>query len=135
MREGAFIGVATMPQLWTLRLILNAAALTAASPTLLFRPLYNAARLNRSASELLVCDDILSAVKCASVSRWACRKRRRKNSPCMRADVLMKAEKRNVLIVSELLPIGVDLTLCSNTQRAVKVLGVCEVAILQHVAA
>jgi hypothetical protein len=30
-----------------------------------------------------------AAVKCASVSRWACRKRRRKNSPCMRLDVLM----------------------------------------------
>jgi hypothetical protein len=96
VREGAFIGVATMPQLWTLRLILNAAALTAASPTLLFRPLYNAARLNRSASELLVCDDILSAVKCASVSRWACRKRRRKNSPCMRVEVLTIAGRKEM---------------------------------------
>jgi hypothetical protein len=25
-------------------------------------------------------------VICASVSRWACRKRRRKNSPCMRVE-------------------------------------------------
>jgi hypothetical protein len=32
--------------------------------------------LNQSASELLVCDDIPAAVKCASVSRWAFRKRR-----------------------------------------------------------
>jgi len=31
VREGAWIGVATMTQPWTLRLILNAAALTAAS--------------------------------------------------------------------------------------------------------
>ena len=38
MREGACIGAATMLQPWTLRLILNAAALAAASPTLLFRP-------------------------------------------------------------------------------------------------
>ena len=38
MREGACMGVATMPQPLTLRLILNAAALAAASPTLLFRP-------------------------------------------------------------------------------------------------
>ena len=39
VREGACIGVATMPQPWTLRLILNAAALAASSLTLLFRPL------------------------------------------------------------------------------------------------
>ena len=37
MREGACIGGATMPQPWTLRLTRNAAALAAASPTLLFR--------------------------------------------------------------------------------------------------
>ena len=39
VREGACIGGATMPQPWTLRLTRNAAALAAASPTLLFRPL------------------------------------------------------------------------------------------------
>jgi hypothetical protein len=44
-------------------------------------------------------------------------------------------EKRNVLIVSVLLPIGVDLTLRSNAQRAIKVLWVCEQTVLQHVAA
>ena len=44
MQEGACIGAATMLQPWTLRLILNAAALAAASPTLLFRPWWNAAR-------------------------------------------------------------------------------------------
>jgi hypothetical protein len=38
VREGACIGAATMLQPWILRLILNAAALAAASPTLLFRP-------------------------------------------------------------------------------------------------
>ena len=37
VQEGACIGVATMPQPWTLRLTLNAAALADASPTLLFR--------------------------------------------------------------------------------------------------
>jgi hypothetical protein len=37
VREEACIGAATMLQPWTLRLILNAAALAAASPTLLFR--------------------------------------------------------------------------------------------------
>jgi hypothetical protein len=36
VREGAYIGAATMPQPSTLRLIRNAAALVAASPTLLF---------------------------------------------------------------------------------------------------
>jgi hypothetical protein len=35
VREGACIGAATTLQPWTLRLILNAAALAAASPTLL----------------------------------------------------------------------------------------------------
>jgi len=39
VREGACIWGATMPQPWTLTLTLNAAALAAASPTLLFRPL------------------------------------------------------------------------------------------------
>jgi hypothetical protein len=38
VRKGACIGAATILQPWTLRLILNAAALAAASPTLLFRP-------------------------------------------------------------------------------------------------
>ncbi len=42
---------------------------------------------------------------------------------------------RNVLIVSVLLPTGVDLTLRSNTQRAIEVLGVCEQTVLQHVVA
>ncbi len=42
-------------------------------------------------------------------------------------------EKKNVLIVSVLLPIGVDLTLRSNTQRAIEVLGVCEQTVLLHV--
>jgi len=51
--------------------------LAAASPTLL---------LKRNMSELLRCDGIPAAVICASVSRWACRKRRRKNSPCMRVE-------------------------------------------------
>ncbi len=44
-----------------------------------------------------------------------------------------RGEKRNVLIVIVLLPIGVDLTLRSNTQRAIEVLGVCEQTVLQHV--
>jgi hypothetical protein len=35
---------------------------------------------------MFFCDGIPVAVKCASVSRWACRKRRRKNSPRMRVD-------------------------------------------------
>ena len=78
MREGACIGAATMLQPWTLRLIRNAAALAAASSTLLFSDWKNAARLKRNESNWLHCDDIPAAVKCASVSRWACRKRRRK---------------------------------------------------------
>jgi len=42
------------------------------------------------------CDGIPAAVKCASVSRWACRKRRRKNSPCMQVDVLMMAGRKEI---------------------------------------
>jgi hypothetical protein len=38
VREGACIGAATILHPWTLRLILNATTLAAASPTLLFRP-------------------------------------------------------------------------------------------------
>jgi len=74
--------VATMPQPSTLRLIRNAAALAAASSTLLFSDWKNAARLKRNESDWLRCDGTPVAVKCASVSRWACRKRRGKNSPC-----------------------------------------------------
>ena len=44
-------------------------------------------------------------------------------------------KNRNVLIVSVLLPIGVDLTLRSNTQQAIEVLWVCEQTVLLHVAA
>jgi hypothetical protein len=36
VREGAFIGAATIPHPWTLRLILNAAALAAASSEVRF---------------------------------------------------------------------------------------------------
>jgi hypothetical protein len=79
-----------------IEVILNAAALAAASPTLLFSDWENAARLKRNESDWLRCDYIPAAVKCASVSRWACRKRRRKNSPCMRVDVLMMAGRKEI---------------------------------------
>jgi len=37
-------------------------------------------------------------LKCAVVSRWACRKRRRRNSPCIRReDVLMMAGMKVLL--------------------------------------
>ena len=94
-REGACIWVVTTPQPRILRLILNAAAL-AASPTLLFRPWQNAARLKRNESDWLHFDGIPVAVKCASVSRWACRKSRHKNSPCMRVLVLTMAGRREM---------------------------------------
>ena len=45
------------------------------------------------------------------------------------------AEKRNVLIVSALLPLAIDLALRSNAQRRVDVLRVCQAPILQGVAA
>jgi hypothetical protein len=77
-REGACTGTATMTQPSTLRLIRNTAALAAASPTWIFSGWWNAACLKRNDSDWLRCDDIPAAVKCASVSWWACRKRRRK---------------------------------------------------------
>ena len=57
----------------TLMLIRNAAALAAASSTLLFSDWKNAARLKRNESDWLRCDGKPVASKCASVSRWACR--------------------------------------------------------------
>jgi hypothetical protein len=36
------------------------------------------------------------AMKCASVSRCACRKRRRRNSPCMRVEVLTIAGRKEM---------------------------------------
>ena len=65
--------------------------LAAACPTLLFNDWKNAARLKQNESDWLRCDGTPVAVKCASVFRWACRKRRRKNSPCMRVEVLTMA--------------------------------------------
>jgi hypothetical protein len=44
-------------------------------------------------------------------------------------------EKRNVLIVCVLLPIGIDLTLRSNRQRRVYILRVRQAPVLLHVAA
>jgi hypothetical protein len=75
-----------MPQPSTLRLILNTADLTAA----------NAARLKQTESNWLRCNDIPEAVKCVSVSRWACRKSRRKNSQCMRVLVLTMAGRKEM---------------------------------------
>ena len=84
-----------MPQPSTLRLIRNAAALAAASPTLLFNDWKHAACLKRNESDWLRCDGTPVAVKCTSVSRWACRKRRRKKSPCMLLEVLRMGRTRH----------------------------------------
>jgi hypothetical protein len=43
-------------------------------------------------------------------------------------------EKRNVLIVSVLLPIAVNFALCSKTQRRIEVLGMRQQTVLLHVA-
>jgi hypothetical protein len=93
---GACTRAATMPQPSTLRLIRNAAALAAASPTLHFNHWKNAARLKRNESDWLHCNGTPVAVKCASVSRWACRKRRCRNSPCMRVEVLRMAGRKEM---------------------------------------
>jgi hypothetical protein len=42
------------------------------------------------------CDDSPVAMKCAVVSRWACRKRRLKNSPCMREEVVIMAGRKEM---------------------------------------
>jgi hypothetical protein len=68
----------------------------AANPILLFKPGKNAARLKRNESDWLRCYGIPVALKCASVSRWACRKRRLKNSPCMRVEVLTMAGRKEM---------------------------------------
>jgi hypothetical protein len=92
-----------------LRLIRNAAALAAARPTLSSSTTGRMPRLNRNDSDEFCCDGIPVAVKCASVSlAGGCRD--------------YGGEKRNILIVSVLLPMGVHFTLRSNTQRAIKVL-------------
>ena len=87
-----------MPQPSTLMLIRNAAAFAAASPTLLFSNWKNAARLKRNESDWLRRDGIPVAVKCASVSRWACRtvEKEEANSPCMRVDVLVMAGRKEM---------------------------------------
>ena len=80
-----------------LRLIRNAVAFAAASPTLLFNDWKNAAHLKRNESDWVRCDGTPVAVKCASVSRCGpVRKRRRKNPPCMRVEVLRMAGKKEM---------------------------------------
>jgi hypothetical protein len=65
------------------------------------------------------------ALKCAVVSLWAFRKRRRKNSLCIREEVnIMEGRKKIVLIVRVLLPIAIDFTMRSNPQGGVKVPGI-----------
>ena len=54
------------------------------------------AKPKRNESDLLLCDGIPVALKCASVSRWACRKRRSKNSPCMRVEVVTMAGRKEM---------------------------------------
>jgi hypothetical protein len=49
------------------------------------------------------------AVKCASVSRCACRKRRRKNSPCMRVLVLTWREEKKWRENALRVPVALDL--------------------------
>ena len=103
-REGACREGATTLQSWILRLICNADAFAATRPTLLFRPMYNAARLNRNALSDRVCyDGSPVAMKCAVVSRGGCGHN--------------GGEKRNALIVSVMLPVRVNFALRSHTQR------------------
>ena len=75
-------------------------------------------------------------MKCASVSRWACRKKKTQKLAVHAVGCAHDSgEKRNVLIVSIYLFIGVGITLRSNMHRAVKVLGMREGPVLLHVAA
>jgi hypothetical protein len=76
-REAACTGVATMPQLSILRLILNAAAWLPRESDFALQSLIEG---RAGKTELVQVVGIPVAVKCASVPRWACRKRRRRNS-------------------------------------------------------
>ena len=91
----------TMSQPWIFRLILNAAALEAGRPILIFIDWRKVALLKRNASVWYICDDLPAALKCASVSRWSCRKIRRKNYAVVYG--YYGGEKRNVLNVRVLL--------------------------------
>jgi hypothetical protein len=73
VREGACIGGATMPAL-DIEVDPRRCCFGSRQSDFALQAVVECRRLNRSASELLVCDDIPAAVKCASVSRWACRK-------------------------------------------------------------
>ena len=86
---------------------------------LLFSDWKNTARLNRNESDWLRCDSTPVSAKCASFSRWACRKKRRKFAVHAGGSGNYGGETRNVLIVSVLLPIPIDLALHSNMQVCV----------------
>ena len=82
------------------------------------------ARRKRNESQCC-CAGMPVAVKCAVVSRWACRKRRRRNSQCIREDH-GAGDGRNqsfVAIVSKLRAVCMDLLARSNMQRCIEVLG------------
>jgi len=53
----------------------------------------------------------------------------------MRVEVLTMAGRKDVLIVSVLLPIMIDPALRSKTQRRIEVLGMRQQTVLLHVAA
>ena len=111
-REGACTGAATMPEPPTLRLILNAAALAAASPTLIFNDWKNAARLKRNESDWLICDGtpVASSVSkvCLGLPVGLQKKKSQKLAVHAGGGCDICGEKRNVLIVSVLLPIAFD---------------------------
>ena len=66
---------------------------------------------------------IPAAVKCAPVSQCACKKKKtQKLAVYAAASTNYCGEKRNVLIVSVLLPIAVNFELRSKTQRRIEVL-------------
>jgi hypothetical protein len=113
-----------MPLLWPPRVRL----------CLLFSDWKNTARLNRNESDWLRCDSTPVSAKCASFSRWACRKRRRKFAVHAGGSGNYGGETRNVLIVSVLLPIAIDLALRSNMQRRVDVLWMGQAPVLLRMA-
>ena len=135
MRERACMKDASTPQPSMLRLIRNAAALAAASPTWLLSGWSNAARLKRNMSELLGCDGTPVAVSAPRSPGGAVEKGDAKIRRARRGGSgHIGGEKRKVLIVSVLLPVAIDLALRSKTQRRIEVLRMREKPILLNVA-
>ena len=118
-RERALGAVATTPQPSVLRLILNAAALAAASPTLLFKLIEGRAAKTQHVRVVAMRWHSSGSEVRLGLPVGRQEKKMQKNAVHAGGGADNGGEKRNVLIVSVLLPMIIDLAHRSKKQRRI----------------